>query len=74
MLKRTVLWWLMLAGLASLFWFTGPKGERLTHSLLAAAGFAVVETLRWIVRRVEPPGDSGSEREGARSRSAPQSS
>jgi hypothetical protein len=71
MLKRKVLWWLVLGGLASFFWFTGPKGERLTHALLAAAGIAVMETLRWIVRRVEPPDDSGNEHGGAPSRSAP---
>lgn len=80
MLKRTVLWWLVLAGLASLIWFTvwqlRPKGERLSSLIAAAPGFAVLETLRWIVRKVEPPVNSGneSEREGAPPGLAPQSS
>lgn len=60
MLKRIVLWWFLLAGIASLFlftvWHTSPKGKRLTSLIAMAAGFAALETLRWIVRKVEPPG------------------
>jgi hypothetical protein len=62
MLKRIVFWWFLLAGIASLYfftiWQTSPKGKRLSSLITTAAGVAVLETLRWIVRKVEPPASS----------------
>jgi hypothetical protein len=54
--------WLVIVGLASLVWFTvqdRPKGDRLNSVIAAVAGIAGVSIIRWIVRKVEPPGDSG---------------